>query len=96
MTDSNGPARRAAQGALYYLLSFHHGSDRAEKAISVYAKALNKRDGAAVAALMATARRAIVKLSEEELQLTDELKREGMSSHSDTAQEEEEEGEDAD
>ena len=79
MTDSNGPARRAAQGALYFLLSFQHGSDRAEKLINVLGSKLSKRgDGASVAALMAGARRSIVRLREEDMHVQDELRREGL------------------
>ena len=78
MTDTNGPARRAAQAALYFLLSFQHGTDRAERAINVHIKAMSKRgEGAHVQALMASARRAIVRMEEADLRVQDELRRTG-------------------
>ena len=77
MTDANVGVRHAAQGALYYLLSFDNGSDRAERAINALGSKLSKKDSSAVGAMIVTARKSLVRLNESELRVKDELRRQG-------------------
>jgi len=50
--DSNGPARIAAQRALYYLLQFHQSAALAEKVLAPLAKQLSENDRAVAHALV--------------------------------------------
>ena len=77
MTEANVAVRHAAQGALYYLLSFDKGSDKAERAINAFGSKLGKKDGSAVSAMIVTARKSLVRLNESELRVKDELRRQG-------------------
>ena len=81
MADSNGPVRRAARAALYYLLQMDRGDDRRDRIIQTVKSRVSKKGAEAAAAVMdaltLTVSNTLSGLSRQQLSVRDELRREG-------------------
>jgi hypothetical protein len=62
-TDANGPARRASQHAMFYLLKFHRSVGEAEKALNSAASRIAKRDATLAQTLVGYVRKSILVLT---------------------------------